>query len=98
MGFGIEFSVSAEGRPFTRTKDGRKFIQSESYRDVASFIHAEKGGGSVTVNEANHAVTYLGESLVFIDVVEDPTEIEYEQKSGGSLTNESDFSLDEMDG
>jgi hypothetical protein len=95
---GFEFSVDAEGRPFTRTQDGRKFIESESYRDVASFIHAEKGGGSVTVNEANHAVTYLGESLVFVGVVKDPSEIDYQQNSGGSLTDASDFSLDEMGG
>lgn len=93
---GFEFSVDADGRPFTRSRDGRKFIESESYRDVASFIHAEKGGGSVIVNEANHAVTFLGESLVFVGVVEDPTDIEYQQSSGGSLTDESDFSLDEM--
>jgi len=95
---GFEFSVDAEGRPFTRTQGGRKFIQSESYRDIASFIHAEKGGGSVTVNEANHAVTYLGDSLVFVGVVKDPTEIDYQQDSGGSLTDESNISLDEMDG
>jgi superfamily II DNA or RNA helicase len=97
-GDGFEFSVNADGCPFTRTQDGRKFIESESYQDVASFIHAEKGGGSVTVNEANHAVTYLGESLVFVGVVEDPTEIEYEQNAAGSLIDESKFSLDEMDG
>ncbi|MDB2262282.1 DEAD/DEAH box helicase family protein [Halorubrum ezzemoulense] len=93
---GFKFSVNAEGNPFIRAEEGRKFIESESYRDAASFIHAEKGGGSVTVNEANHAVTYLGESLVFVGVVKDPAQIEYKETGGGSLTDESDFSLDEM--
>jgi superfamily II DNA or RNA helicase len=94
---GFEFSVNAGGRPFTRTEDGRRFITSESYQDVASFIQAEKGGGSVVVNEANHAVTYLGKSLVFVGVVEDPAAIEYEQTSTDSLTAKSDISLDELD-
>ncbi len=94
---GFEFSVDAEGRPFTSTRDSRTFIESASYQDAASFIQEAKGGGSVTVNEANHAVTYLGDSLVFVGVVDDPTEIEYEQNTAGGLTDDSGFSLDDMD-
>ncbi len=90
---GFEFSVNADGRPFVDMADGRKFIETANYQDVASFVHRQKGGGTVIVNEANHAVTYLAESFVFVAVVDDSDDIEYEEGVTGDLTGKADFDL-----
>jgi superfamily II DNA or RNA helicase len=93
---GFKFSVDAGGNPFEETRDGRQFIQNTDYSDVADFVHRTKGGGAVIVNEANHAVTYLDGQWVFIGVITNPAQIEYEADSSGSLTDESDIGLDDF--
>jgi superfamily II DNA or RNA helicase len=90
---GFEFSVDADGRPFVDTTDGRKFIKTADYQDVATFVHRQKGGGTVIVNEANHAVTYLAESFVFVAVVNDPADIEFKENTTPDLTDEADVDL-----
>jgi len=92
---GFEFSVNADGRPFVDTANGRKFIETASYQEIASFVHREKGGGTVIVNGANHAITYLAESFVFVAVVDDPNDIEYEQDETGGLTGEANLDIED---
>jgi superfamily II DNA or RNA helicase len=92
---GFQFSVDADGNPFRDTTDGRRFIENDDYQTVAEFVHKRKDGGSVTVNDANHAVTYLGNHLVFVGVVTDPEDIEYSEASGG-VTGPSNISIDDF--
>lgn len=92
---GYQFSVNADGRPFEQTSDGRRYIDTEEYHDIAAYVHREKGG-TVTVNDENHALTYLGDELVFIDVVTDPDEITYSEDGSGSLTDPSGIGLDDF--
>lgn len=93
---GFTFSVDADGEPFEATGDGRRHIESDDYRDVASIVCREKGGGTVVVNEANHALTQLGNEWVFLGVVEDPTGLDYREGSADGLTDEADFGLDDL--
>jgi superfamily II DNA or RNA helicase len=93
---GFQFSVNAGGEPFRETPDGRRLIENEEYRDVAGYVHREKGGGTVTVNDANHALTYLADGLVFAGVVPDPDEIEYADAQTQDLTSDPGFGLDEL--
>ncbi|WP_225333340.1 helicase-related protein [Halomicrobium urmianum] len=93
---GFEFSVDADGKPFKETQDGRQYIEADEYRDVATYVQRQKGGGTVVVNEANHAVTYLGDEWVFVDVVSDPSDIEYREQDTRGLTEEADFGIDDL--
>lgn len=86
---GFRFSVDAGGEPFRKMADGRRPIRDEAYTDVAAYVHREKGGGTVTVNEANHATTWLDGDRVFLGVVPDPDTVEYGSSDDGSLTGET---------
>jgi superfamily II DNA or RNA helicase len=93
---GYQFSVDADGNPFEKTADGRRYIEHETAEEIASYVFQHKGGGTVTVNEANHAITYLGDDLIFIDVV-DPTDFEFKSESRGSIVEPPDErELDEL--
>ncbi|WP_256301662.1 DEAD/DEAH box helicase [Haloarchaeobius salinus] len=93
---GFQFSVDSEGRAFSKTSNGRKIIEAEDYQEVASFVYREKGGGSVTVNEADHAITFLNDEWVYLGEVSDPSELTYHADETGSLTDESEFSLEDL--
>ncbi len=94
---GFEFSVDADGKPFKETRDGRQYIEADDYHDVAAYVRRQKGGGTVVVNEANHAVTYLGDEWLFVDVISDPCDIEYTEQNTKGLIEEADFGLDDFD-
>lgn len=93
---GYQFSVDADGRPFERTGNGRRYIENNTYRDVATYVHGQKGGGTVTVNEANHALTYIGDELVFAGVVEDPDSLAYSEEENVGLTDEPDVDFEDL--
>lgn len=87
---GFEFSVDATGTPFRTSGDGRKEILNEEIQDVAPFVRRLKGGGSVTITEANHMVTMTGDGPVFLGVAPDPDDLVYDEQTGGILTEDSD--------
>jgi superfamily II DNA or RNA helicase len=93
---GYQFSVDADGRPFERTGNGRRYIENNTYRDVATYVHSQKGGGTVTVNEANHALTYIGDELVFAGVVEAPDSLAYSEEENVGLTDEPDVDFEDL--
>lgn len=86
---GFQFSVDAGGEPFLKTVDGRRPIRDEAYTDVAAYVHREKGGGTVTVNESNHATTWIDGDRVFLGVVPDLDTVECGSPDGGGLTGET---------
>lgn len=92
---GYQFSVDADGRPFDRTGNGRRYIENDSYHDVAAYVHRQKGGGTVTVNEANHALSYIGDELVFAGVVEEPDSLTYTEEENIGLTEEPDMNIED---
>ncbi|SDF96663.1 DEAD/DEAH box helicase [Halorientalis regularis] len=91
---GYEFSVDADGRPFEKT-DGRKYINDDDYQAVADIAYEMKGGGTVRVNEANHAITRVDGEMVFLGGLKSPDNITYSEASGG-LTDEPDMDLDDL--
>lgn len=93
---GFQFSVNADGEPYRDTRNGRRLIEDDPYHEVAAFVHDEKGGGTVTVNEANHALTYTDGELVFVGVVPDPDTINYTDAESTGLTDEADFGLEDL--
>lgn len=92
---GFQFSVNADGEPYTKEGE-RRFIENEAYQDVADYVHRQKGGGTVTVNDANHAITYLDTGMVFVGVVPDPDDITYAETQSPGLTDETDIELDDL--
>lgn len=87
---GFEFSVDADGRPFRRDDGGRKFITNDVVEDAASFVRRLKGGGTVTINEANHMVTMTEDGPVFVGIAPDPDELTYEESTGSLLAEDPD--------
>lgn len=92
---GFEFSVNAEGRPFRKSGDGRRFIEDDVIEEAAAFVRRLKGGGTVTINEANHMVTMTDDGPVFVGVAPDPDDLTYDESKGG-LTGETEDPPDWM--
>lgn len=85
---GYTFSVDADGNPFEKSASGRRFIVNSEIERAAKFVHREKGGGRITINERGHMVTMLPDGPVFLGVTEGPEAFEYEGKNQISLTDE----------
>lgn len=84
---GYRISVDAEGEPFEKTSEGRKFIVSPEIVEVAEYVYERKGGGTIIINEANHLLTILEDGPVFLGTIESLDDIEYGD-TGGGLTDE----------
>ncbi|SEH66783.1 Superfamily II DNA or RNA helicase [Halopenitus malekzadehii] len=83
---GYRFSVDADGRPFESSNDGRKYIKHAEADEIAEYVVQRNGGGSVLVNECNHAVMFVDSEPRFIGTL-NPEEFEY-QESDTSLVDE----------
>lgn len=90
---GFEFSVDSEGQPFREEGDRRKYITTPEIEEVAALVQDLKGGGSVSINEANHIVTQTKDGAVFLGFSPDPETFSYEER-GGSLTDDAPEDLD----
>lgn len=89
---GYRFSVDSNGDPFEDADGGRRYIEDESAKEVAEFAHQLKGGGTVIVNEANHALVVHDGRAKFAGTVEDPDSFEYRTEEETGLTDEpADF-------
>jgi superfamily II DNA or RNA helicase len=90
---GFEFSVDSDGRPFRNDGDRRKFITNDDIEDVATYVRELKGGGTVTINEANHMITQTPNGPVFLGVAPDPDTFDYDEEDGilGDAPDSMDF-------
>jgi len=85
---GYKISVDAEGRPFEKTFDGRKFITNPEVIDAADVVHDRKGGGSIIINDRGHMLTRLPEESLFLGVTDGPKSFEYDEQRQHSLTDD----------
>lgn len=92
---GYRFSVDSDGQPFEKTADGRTQIQHAGADEIAEYVSRRKGGGTVVVNEADHALMFVDEQPVFLGTL-DPSEFQYADVASGSITDSPDE--DELDG
>lgn len=93
---GYRFSVNSEGKPFEKKGGKRIYIQNSAAEEIAGYVYQQKGGGTVVVNDANHAIMFLDGQPVFLGTLETET-FQYEEKKGGSLTDEpSGLNSDEL--
>jgi len=81
------FSVDHSGTPFEKGQKGRLIIKHEGAEQIAEYVAQQKGGGTVRVNDANHALMVEDDEAVFIGEI-DPEEFEYLEPD--SLTDEPD--------
>lgn len=85
---GYKISVDASGRPFEKTKDGRRFIENQEILDAADIVHQMKGGGSIIINGRGHMVTRLPDESIFLGVTEGPGSFDYDDSERRSLTDQ----------
>jgi len=94
---GYELTVTSEGNPVKRGKNRTRKIANPVVEDAAKFVHQRKGGGTITINEANHIITVLPEKgPVFLDVLDGGVDaLEYGDKEGG-LSGDAPTSLEDF--
>jgi len=88
---GYRFSIDSDGRPFEKTADGRQYIRHETAEEIAEYVSRQKGGGTVRVNEANHAIVFIDSDPVFVGVTE-PEDFEFENELNNSIVKKPDES------
>lgn len=64
-------SVDSRRQLFEKTQNGRQYLNTEGFEDLIDFVHKEKGGGTVIINEHNHLLTVLDDGPVFLGTIED---------------------------
>jgi len=94
---GYEISVTSDGEPVKRGENKTRKIVNSAVNDAARFVHRKKGGGTITINEANHMITMLPDKgPVFLDVLDvELDELEFGEERGG-LSGDAPSSLDEI--
>jgi len=94
---GYQISVDSTGRPFEPHKNSRQYITTPAIEDAATYVHQEKGGGRIIINEAGHMLTRLpSRGLVFLGVLDDGLEaIEYGEDEG-RLSEDAPTSLEDL--
>jgi len=90
---GFEFSVTTDGDPVKRRTDSTADIINPEIIEVARYVYQLKGGGTVTINEANHMLTMDQSEPIFLGTF-DPDDIEYSERDG--LTDDAPDGLDFM--
>jgi len=85
---GYKISVDAEGRPFEKTRDGRKFIMNPEIEEAAAIVHRRKGGGSIIINDRGHMLTRLPDETIFLGTTDGPESFEYDEQTQRSLTDD----------
>ena len=88
---GFEFTVNAEANPILKHTDATEDITNPELIDVAEYVHELKGGGTVTINEANHMLTMGKDGPIYLGTF-DPDAIEATEREG--LTGDAPDSMD----
>ena len=73
---GREFHVDALGRPFKKTRNGRRRITNFEVTTAAAVVLQLKRGGKFVITPENHMITRVGRELVFLGVLGDEPEFE----------------------
>ena len=88
---GFEFSVNSDADPIIKRTDTTEDITNPELVDVAQYVYELKGGGTVTINEANHMLTIGDDGPIFLGTF-DPDDIESTEREG--LTGDAPDSMD----
>jgi len=91
---GFEFSVNSDGEPIKKRTESTADITNPEIIDIAQYVYQLKGGGTVTINEANHMLTVGKDGPIFLGTF-DPDDIDYTERDG--LTDDAPDSLDFFD-
>ncbi|MFG1690562.1 DEAD/DEAH box helicase [Gemmatimonadota bacterium] len=73
---GVEYHVDANGRPFKKTRNGRRLIANDEVKLGAHMILQLKRGGKFVLTSDNHMVTRIDGTLVFVGVLSEELELE----------------------
>ena len=85
---GYKISVDSSGKPFEKTKDGRRYISNSEVKQAAEVVHRKKGGGTIIINDRGHMLTKLPDDVIFLGVTDGPDSFEYDEERSRSLTDE----------
>jgi superfamily II DNA or RNA helicase len=85
---GYKISVDSSGKPFEKTRKGRRFIANAEIKEAAQIVHRKKGGGAIIINDRGHMLTKLPEEVIFLGVTDGPDSFEYDEERSRSLTDE----------
>ena len=69
-------SVDSRRRLFEKTQNGRRYLNADEFEEIVDFIHKEKGGGTIIINEHNHILTVLDQGSVFLGTIDDLGDLE----------------------
>lgn len=86
--YGYRISVDAEGRPFEKHSEGRRFITNPKIKEAAKLVHDRKGGGTIIINDRGHMVTKLLDETIFLGITEGTDSFEYDESAQRSLTDQ----------
>ena len=95
---GKRLKVDAEGDlyvPDGMDQERRPVEGPQQLLKAARFVHNEKGGGRITINEADHILTVLDDGAVFLGVLDSELETG-EPTSDTSLTEDAPSSLSDL--
>lgn len=96
---GREFHVDAEGRPFRKSRSGRRFIQNPEVKDAAKRILHWKRGGKFVVTPEGHMITKLEDrGLVFLGVVDGAVEVDIDDSEGSGPLGGEPATFDDLFG
>lgn len=79
---GREYHVDASGRPFKKTRNGRRRIITPEVTEAAALVLRLKRGGKFVITPENHMITRFEKELVFLGVLE--KELEFEVTASSS--------------
>ena len=81
---GREYHVDASGRPFKKSRNGRRRITTPQVTAAAALVLRLKRGGKFVITPENHMVTRVGKQLVFLGVLVGVPELESTTSSRGT--------------
>lgn len=88
---GFEFTVNADADPILKRTDSTEDITNPELIEVAEYVYELKGGGTVTINEADHMLTMGDDGPIYLGSF-DPDAIEATERGG--LTGDAPESMD----
>lgn len=85
---GYKISVDAQGKPFEKSSNGRRYIINDEIQEAAEIVYRRKGGGSIIINDAGHLITFIDGTALYVGNTDGPETFEYDSDSERSLTDE----------
>ena len=85
---GYKISVDANGKPFEKSSNGRRYIMNDEIQEAAEMVYRPKGGGSIITNDAGHMVTFVNGTSLYVGQTDGPGTFEFDADSERSLTDQ----------